>query len=76
MSYMFRVTVTYANSFNLDISNWNTKSLENVLGMFYWTGNASGYVFDLSKWNVNKATNYSSFNNGVESKVTSPIWKY
>ena len=41
---------------SIDLSRWNTSTLEDVTGMFYKT-NAS--VINLSGWNVSKITNYT-----------------
>ncbi len=42
--------------------------------MFNCAGYNATYSLDLSGWNVTKVMSHSSFNDGVESKITPPVW--
>lgn len=42
--------------------------------MFYKAGYNASYSLDLSGWDVSKVTAYDQFNNGVSTKVVSPVW--
>lgn len=43
--------------------------------MFYNVRYRANYHLDLSSWNIDKVKTWPDFNNGVESKITPPIWK-
>ena len=76
MGSMFEGTARQATSWSVgDISKWNTSSVEEMESMFRLAGNNASYSLDLSKWSVTKVTSYASFNEGVESKVVTPVWK-
>ena len=55
----------YADAFNSDVSNWNTRMVESIYEMFH---HASSFDRDLSNWDVRKlvhmmdATNYAARN--------------
>ena len=76
MSNMFYYAGNNANTLSIgDLSGWDTSRVANMSSMFEYAGsNASTWQINCSSWNVNKVTNYSSFNLGVESKVTAPTW--
>lgn len=68
MSGMF-----YADdSFNEDISHWDTS---NVTNMNYMFSNASSFNQDISTWNTSKVTNMSTmFNNATSFNQDISIW--
>jgi surface protein len=52
-----------ANTFNQDISSWNTS---NVTGMFYMFGNASVFNSTITSWNTAKVANMTNmFENAI-----------
>ena len=67
---MFQNTGRNSNSFNIDISDWNTSNVQNMEYMFSYAGyNSSTWnVGDLSKWNtsnvikMNQMFNYAGYN--------------
>ena len=75
MKYMFYRAGYNATTFNIgDLSSWNTSSVTNMSYMFQEAGPSATWSLNCSGWNVNKVTNYTNFNIGVESKVTPPTW--
>ena len=73
MSGMFESAGNGASSFNIEgLDNWDTSNVTTMANMFMYTGQSSNWSLDCRKWNVNKVTNYTSFNVGVTSKVTPP----
>jgi len=57
-----------------NLASWNTSNVTDMHAMFSSAGNSANYFLDLSDWNVNLVTNHFDFNNGVLSKVKSPVW--
>jgi surface protein len=61
-----------AESFNQDISNWNTVSVTNMHGMF---NNAFSFTNqDLSGWSVDNVTDYDYFMADAGGGNSEPIW--
>ena len=77
MSWMFDNTGYNSTEFTLNLgNNFDTSNVTDMGSMFNNTGyNSTKFTLDCSNWNVDNVTNYSYFNNGVESKVTAPTWK-
>lgn len=63
MQSMFSV----AESFNQDISQWNTANVTNMSYMFY---EAKSFNQDISQWNVNKIKEHYDFS--VDSGIHNP----
>ena len=59
MSNLFRVGTGFggSNTFNADISHWDTSSVTNMDSMFYA---AAAFNRDIGNWNTSKVTNMSS----------------
>ena len=73
---MFRQSGMNSNFWDIgDISLWNTSNVTNMRYMFFQTATRAEYTLDLSGWNVDKVTNYDSFNSQVTTKVLEPKWK-
>lgn len=76
MSYMFSYAGKMATTWTVgDLSNWDTSNVTNMYYMFYNVSYRANYHLDLSSWNIDKVKTWPDFNNGVESKITPPIWK-
>ena len=53
---------------------WDTSKVTNMSYMFNWFAPDGDYELDLTSWQVPLVTNHNNFNEGVESKITPPIW--
>jgi len=76
MSTMFCCAGYSSPIFTLDLGNkFDTSNVTTMVNMFRGTGaNSSLFKIDCSDWNVSNVTNYSSFDNGVTTKVIPPKW--
>jgi surface protein len=64
-----------AQSFNQDLSNWNTSKVTNMSRMF---DGAQSFNQDISNWNTSKVTNMSRMFDGAQSmeEKNKPLHEY
>jgi surface protein len=75
MYYMFSGAGASATTFSLDLSGWDTSSVENMGNMFNSTGQSStAFSINLSGWNTSNVTNMGSMFSGAGSSATATNW--
>ena len=66
MSYMFYVAGYNSQTFNIDLSNWDTSKVTNMSGMFYSAGyNSQTFIIDLSGWDTSNVTTINNLFSGA-----------
>lgn len=75
LTRMFSSSGLRASTYRIgNLSNWNTANVELMGVTFSDAGKQATWYLDCSKWNVNKVSIYTMFNDGVEDKVKPPKW--